>query len=154
ETLTCGKRQATNHSIPACAPLNLPPRDLPIDPYTLGVWLGDGETAGAPLSGHDDDVEIIEHVRAAGYEVDRQPCKSKSTPNWAVRGLCRQLRQARLLGNKHIPPPYLRASAEQRLALLQGLMDTDGHAPESPTSNFCEFTNTNEGLARQTIELA
>lgn len=53
--------------------------------------------------------------------------------------------------NKHIPPTYLRASVAQRLALLQGLMDTDGHAA---LDGGCEFDNTSERLARDVLELA
>ena len=48
-----------------------------------------------------------------------------------------RLRRLGLLGNKHIPAAYLRAGYAQRLALLQGLMDTDGYVNEQ---GHCEIT--------------
>jgi hypothetical protein len=56
-----------------------------------------------------------------------------------------------VLANKHVPDVYLRAAPKQRLALLQGLMDTDGAAG---TSGSVEFTNTNRRLAEAVVELA
>jgi replicative DNA helicase len=41
-TLRVTKDQRANHSIPVAAPLDLPEVDLPIEPYVLGGWLGDG----------------------------------------------------------------------------------------------------------------
>jgi DNA segregation ATPase FtsK/SpoIIIE-like protein len=55
-----------------------------------------------------------------------------------------------VLKNKHIPVKYLRASVSQRRALLAGLLDTDGHCSRS---GGVEFANTNERLARDTLEL-
>lgn len=61
------------------------------------------------------------------------------------------LRRLGVLGNKHIPPGYLRGSIEQRRALLAGLLDTDGTvSPQGST----QFDNTNEQLARDVLELA
>jgi hypothetical protein len=60
------------------------------------------------------------------------------------------LRGLGVLNNKHIPTAYLRASAPQRLALLQGLMDTDGHACDS---GAVEFTSTSPALAEGVREL-
>lgn len=93
----------TNHAMPVAEPLDLPHADLPIDPYLLGLWLGDGHTA-----------------------------------------------HGRITTAKHIPPAYLRASREQRLALLQGLMDTDGTVTDGGSP---EFTTTCERLARGVHEL-
>lgn len=56
-----------------------------------------------------------------------------------------------LLRNKHIPHEYLWASKEQRLALLQGLMDTDGSCM---LDGQCEFSNTNKNLAEGVYHLA
>jgi LAGLIDADG-like domain len=61
------------------------------------------------------------------------------------------LRGLGVLGDKHIPSTYLRASLKQRLALLQGLMDTDGTV--DPTRAKCEFTTTNPRLATGVVEL-
>lgn len=135
-----------NHSVAVAEPLNCVARILPIDPYVLGAWLGDGTSASAEITTHD--VEVLEQITACGGYVIT---KRASTYRYGItQGLNSQLRQAGLLGNKHIPAQYLRASKLQRLGLLQGLMDTDGHV--TPYGR-CEFTSVNRHLAEQVHEL-
>ena len=118
-------------------PVELPEAELPIDPYILGFWLGDGDkNSGTIAKGAVDR----DHLLTLGHEV-------KSRENLCaviVDGLTRDLRLAGLKGNKHIPEAYLRASSGQRLALLQGLMDSDGYC--SPKSGYIEFSNTNKAI--------
>ncbi|MHB8319954.1 MAG: FtsK/SpoIIIE domain-containing protein [Acidimicrobiales bacterium] len=107
---------------------------LPCDPYTLGVWLGDGSLGSGNVTSSDaasctDDVgltdqeHLLNQLTAAGHEAHRMTCDEKLIGTY---GLKVRLREAGVLHDKHIPPAYLRASFDQRLALLQGLMDTDG----------------------------
>lgn len=63
----------------------------------------------------------------------------------------RRLRNAALLGDKHVPAAYLRASYEQRLDLLRGLMDTDGSW--NPLRGRAVFVTTNRRLADAVAEL-
>lgn len=145
---------AGQDAIDVTAPLQLPWADLPIDPYILGVWLGDGSSAGATIYGHVNDIrEMQDHLEKAGAEIGRV-CLSKADTNVfriGVLNLFVVLREMDLLGNKHIPRAYLRASYSQRLALLQGLMDTDGHIP--PVNTQCSFYTTSEALAAGFTEL-
>ena len=67
-----------------------------------------------------------------------------------MSGLHVKLREAGLIKNKHVPSVYLRASADQRLALLQGLMDTDGTIGKDGRASF---TSTRECLADAVVEL-
>ncbi|SFO16193.1 replicative DNA helicase, partial [Pseudonocardia ammonioxydans] len=60
-----------NHSVALPEPLQLPECELPIAPYTLGVWLGDGTSASAAFT--SDDPEIAEYVEQDGYRVVRLP---------------------------------------------------------------------------------
>lgn len=137
-----------NHSIALNGPLQGESRTLlPIDAYTLGAWLGDGTSAAASITTHPDDVEILDHIRDAGWSVE----KLAATYRWSIQGGQRwagsfqsELRRLGVLGNKHVPAAYLHASAAERLALVQGLMDTDGHA--TPAGQ-CEFTTTSRPLA-------
>jgi LAGLIDADG DNA endonuclease family protein len=69
---------------------------------------------------------------------------------YTVGGLQARLRSLGVFENKHIPVSYLRASESQRLALLAGLLDTDGSCDEHGS---VEFSNTNERLARDTYHL-
>lgn len=134
-----------NHAIPVAGCLDLPDAILPIDPYVLGAWLGDGDTKTAHFTGIDP--EIWEEIERRGYDVSHHA----SGKSHQIRGLGVPLRNAGLLGNKHIPHYYLRASKWQRLDLLRGLMDTDGTVARA--SGSAEFTNTNERIIDGVIEL-
>jgi DNA segregation ATPase FtsK/SpoIIIE-like protein len=144
DTLRVG--QYANHSISVCAPLEHPDRDLPVDPYVLGCWLGDGHSWHGQFSGADS--EIIANIETAGFEVHKQVWNRYA---WGIVGLTARLRQLGVLANKHVPEVYLRSGSKQRLALLQGLMDTDGNVR---TGGSVEFTNTNRRLAEAVVELA
>lgn len=156
-TLLVTKKQARNHSITTTLPLALADRDLPIDPYVLGAWLGDGTSRSGQFTCCERDVEIMQRVG------EHYPVRRLVTPmqwstgggaNRKTRSLQAILRREGLLQNKHIPADYLRASYAQRLALMQGLMDTDGSIATNGAAPSCEFTTTNERLASGVAELA
>jgi replicative DNA helicase len=140
-TLRCATADGrVNHSIDTCAPLQLPERDLPIAPYTLGVWLGDGTSASASFT--TDDPEIAEYVEGEGYRV----VPRERLRRYAIRLPEEDLPEARacagVLGAKHVPQAYLRASERQRRALLAGLMDTDGTVTTTGNLQFCVTSRT------------
>jgi deoxycytidine triphosphate deaminase len=150
-----------NHQVQLAGAVWYPERDLPIDPYVLGVWLGDGTTKAEITCA---DQAILDQVALAGYGVAPQRTRplvyriggTGHTRN-AVTGryerndsLSSTLRNVGLLGHKRIPSRYLTASIEQRMALLQGLMDTDGYAD---TLGRCDLTTVREPLAHQYMEL-
>ena len=57
------------HSVPVARPLRLPDADLPIDPYILGLWLGDGSSTAPNITCHRDDEHYYrERAIAAGEE--------------------------------------------------------------------------------------
>lgn len=134
-----------NHAIRLAAPLDLPNAILPLDPYTLGAWLGDGSRASGCFTGIDP--EIWQNIEAAGFEISHQ----KDGRHHYIRGLVPFLRKIGVYERKHIPPQYLRGSYAQRLALLQGLMDTDGTVAKH--SGGSEFCNTNEAIINGVCEL-
>jgi LAGLIDADG-like domain len=137
-----------NHTIRITAPVEFEDKQLPLDPYCLGVWLGDGCKADGYLIIHPDDApETLSHFTAAGFKW--KPGKHAKDFSWSVFGL--PLRKMKLWKNKHIPKEYLYASVTQRLALLQGLMDTDGYCADD---GQCEFSNTNLNLAEGVYHLA
>ena len=121
--------------------------DLPIPPYTLGAWLGDGDTRGhGTFTCHPNDAAIIERIREDGFNV----LERVGSYAWGIRGLRVKLRTAGLLDGKRIPATYLRAAAGHRLELLRGLMDTDGYVS---LRGQCSFDNTNLPLVEQVREL-
>lgn len=147
DSVRYGRRGDLNHCIPQCRPLQLPEAELPIPPYTLGLWLADGNSSGGSIDKHQDDLPFLrERIEREGFKTS----DSADTQRFGTRGLTPLLRQNHLLGNKHIPPIYLRASFEQRLAFLEGLLDGDGYVGEN---NYCEFSNTNPSIADGVYEL-
>lgn len=133
-----------NHAVAVAGALNLPYVELLIDPYVLGAWLGDGTSKGGSIAGIDD--EVFRQVEAGGYTVNRYA----SPYARGVIGLQTKLKQLGVFGNKHIPPSYLRASMDQRLSLLQGLMDTDGYCDKR---GQCEIQLTRKELIDGVHEL-
>jgi phage terminase large subunit-like protein len=157
ETLNA-RADAKNHRTSLCGVLDLARRELPISPYVLGAWLGDGETLGARMTSSTEDAAHF----LAQFERVGQPARvTRKDPRSRAVGISLAGERAGyrfrteavrldLLGNKHIPPAYLRASREQRLALLRGLMDTDGSM--STAGQAC-FTTTRPVLRDDIIEL-
>jgi hypothetical protein len=136
------------HSIPLAEPLDLSPRELPVDPYLLGAWLGDGGSRdGIMWAGERDAGYFVDRFMAAGYDVGARGLRNRVV-HWRPLGLERDLRMLGVLGIKHVPADYLCASEPQRLALLQGLMDTDGYAGPG---NAVEFSSTREQLAEAVL---
>ena len=143
DTLTVENGRELNHAILVCSPIDLPAKELPVPPYVLGAWLGDGTATAGDITGLD--TEVFSEI-AKFYTVTEH--KNKCTKG--VLKLVQELRKINVFGNKHIPQAYLRASIEQRIELLQGLMDTDGYCD---TRGQCEFCNTNKQLAYDVHEL-
>lgn len=170
----CG---ALRYAIPVAAPLALPDVALPVDPYILGAWLGDGDGRGARIfAGAKDADEMANHLRACGPAVLIRPTKTgvcilqiepenklagrygsggSPGPGSDPRSVFAGLRALGLLFNgqsrKAVPPPYLRASRSQRLALLQGLMDTDGCI--GAANAVCSYSTTSPEIAAGVMDL-
>ncbi len=160
------------YAIDTCQPVDLPDRMLPIHPYVLGLWLGDGSAWLNHLSVHEDDADIVDHLLTCGVDaVFRLPhwrkgkCanvvidptfktldeKGRPVASCGASIFSVRLRQLDLLDNKHIPAAYLRSSREQRLELVRGLMDSDGSI--GADGKRCEFGNTNKRLIDGMLEL-
>lgn len=160
---------ARNHRIPVAQPLHLPDRNLPIDPWIFGAWLGDGRSDDAEFTMHADDYSHFrDRVSNAGYFSADPKIDQRNRSTYAVRvsvspvksanhngkpTLKGILRDLGVLDNKHVPICYLRASIGQRLNLLQGLMDTDG-TTDIEHKGYCSFTSTSLDLAGNVYELA
>ncbi|KXO92964.1 hypothetical protein AXK58_13925 [Tsukamurella tyrosinosolvens] len=119
--------------IPMTAPVQYPDQELPIDPYTLGALIANGYLAGptpASVNLTTPDEEVHARVRLS-YSVQAKqygaycPRMSFARERDLYEALG-DLGLRTLSAGKFIPDPYLEASVEQRVALLQGLMDGDG----------------------------
>ena len=125
--------------------LDLPEVDLPIDPYVLGCWLGDGTKAAGVVSSQDQ--RIFDEIEARGYRVGPVLGHTGRT----IYGLRSKLRETGLLGLKRVPDVYTRGSRQQRLDLLRGLMDTDGYW--NPTRQRAVMNTTQTWQAEVVQEL-
>lgn len=151
DTLTVNRtdgRFEANHRVPVADTLTGQDPALSADPYVLGAWLGDGNTDNTII--HTGDPEIIEHVRDAGYpakEIGGEYAYSISDGKRPApsNSLHSHLKEAEVFYDKHIPEEYYTAPEADRLALLQGLMDTDGTCDKA---GWCEFTGMTKRLVR------
>ncbi|MFQ6010880.1 MAG: LAGLIDADG family homing endonuclease [Nitrososphaerales archaeon] len=136
KTLKVRNGTHTNHGIPVCGPLKFESKELPLHPYLLGIWLGDGTSINPSIT--TTDPEIIDKIKRLGYTVTK---KTKSC--WYVKGIKHKFTLLDLIGNKYIPNDYLFSSIDQRKELLRGLMDSDGTID---SKGRCGFDNTNKNL--------
>jgi len=116
-------------------------KTLEIEPYFLGLWLGDGRSSDVRIATEDD--EVVSYLQDYAFRLD------KKLHRYAVDGKCTmfgitniqkedslkdlshslqgKLRTLGVIDNKHIPHAYLTANRKQRLELLAGLVDSDGY---------------------------
>lgn len=152
ETLTVENGREINHSIDVCFSLQTATARLPIEPYLLGLWLGDGHSRSGIIGMSEADfLEILLVLPVPARKTVECPPKRKNRfmeCRW--EGLSKSLRMAGLIYNKHIPTSYLRASDSQRISLLRGLMDSDGTCD---SRGQCTFVSTCQPLANDFLQL-
>lgn len=126
-----------------------------IKPYTLGVLLGDGCLSGSSITVTKNDDEIFENISRDGYDI--APVKTKNHAktyifhNFKEERRYLSLHKLRCTAKgKYIPKGYKYAPPEYRLALIQGLMDTDGYADNR---GHCEYCTISPRLAKDMQEL-
>lgn len=138
-------------------PLKGRKRKLPVAPYTLGAWLGDGHNMQPRITGDKRDSAVIDGVVADGYVANKQYVHTTTgvvTTNFeGLRddlkkvGMCHSRRRC----EKHIPEEYLLADINSRLELLAGLLDTDGTLVRK--ERRYHFTTADEQLKEDFISL-
>ena len=142
-------------------PLVYDPSDLPIDPYLVGVWLGNGMRGKPYTSQHEDDTDHYSRAATRAGFANRWGKDGENTTILYIGQedgpeeirFTTRLRELGVFENKHIPRTYLRGSVDQRWALLRGLMDTDGY-PGNDDHPSVEFSTASETLSLQFCELA
>jgi len=135
---------------------NTEEQDLPIDPYILGLWLGDGISADSAIVNVDN--EIIDSIYQFAKTNNLNVIKYKDNITYRLSGdgslgsnmFLTNLKELNLLKNKHIPHVYKTASINQRLQLLAGLLDTDGHYSEG----LFDISQKNKKLAEDIVYVA
>lgn len=130
--------------IPLCITPQHNKKELPIDPYVLGAWLGDGSHDGGRFTSENNQIPIL--IKARGYIIN----EGKDKYAFYIKDFVQKLKKNNLYKNKHIPSIYLLGSPEQRLDLFKGLMDTDGTIDDRGT---CEFVQKRKELFDQVVSL-
>lgn len=121
---------------------------LHMDPYTLGILLGDGCTRGGTVKVSTPDEFVLDELRkvmpatlvirpesGCDYRISRVEGSARSNEymqKFHLLGLANKLSH-----QKFVPSMYLSASLQQRLALLQGLLDSDGTVQKSGSVSYC-----------------
>lgn len=145
---TLRQRDQCQHRVANAGPLVLPEADLPIDPYVFGCWIGDGKRSSGEITKTED---LFQEISRCGYQLGARTSIHGECGTRSILGIRKQLRLAGILGHKHIPDMYMRASREQRLALVQGLMDTDGTWNTRRRQGV--FSSTDKGISESFREL-
>lgn len=144
--VTQGRQTHHHFQIPVQGPVKMPVKKLPIDPYVLGCWIGDGSADRGEITSADS--EIVDEIERRGYEVRVRP-EPSAAYNVGIKGLKVKLTALGISKKrsyeKSIPHEYLNASIPQRLDLLKGLMDTDGTIDKR--DSCMEYSTTSHALA-------
>jgi hypothetical protein len=133
---------------------------LPIDPYVLGLWLGDGSSDNGSITVGDRDLPEICNLLRNNIQFDKTIIKKYGNAATTVTITCSEkirsksltslIKENNLYQNKHIPQIYLQGSRKQRLELLCGLIDSDGYIDNR---GYANFYNTNLVLVHQVKSL-
>ncbi len=155
--------------LPVVQPVELPAVDVPVDPYALGLLLGDGCITGSTTpSFATGDPELAVALEAALPNIE---VKHKSGSDYVLRHIeggrggllianpvTVALRELGLMGTrsttKFIPPEYLLNTSQVRVALLQGLLDSDG-GPVRQSGRTCrvQYTTCSDKLRDDVVWL-
>ena len=141
-------------------PIEFPKKEVEIDPYLLGFWLGDGHAKGTCISTQESNV--LQHLSKQCFQENHDDLYIQysgaqydyriNSINKGVycNSLMNGLRHYNLINNKHIPQDYKCNSREIQLQLLAGLIDSDGHYHD----NCFEIIQKNETLLDDIIYVA
>lgn len=137
--------------IPTTKSVNYSEKEFKIDPYILGAWLGDGHSRSFSITNVDEEIlnAFKEYAISNSYNI-RQDGISYFMTGTRLDNPTKVIRDMNLRMNKHIPEEYFYGSKEQRLSLLQGLMDTDGTIG---FKGYADFSNKNYRLIQDVQRL-
>ena len=146
---------ASHFSLPEFSGYCFKDKKYTIHPYVLGVLIGDGCLTNGGLVYCKPDKEVFDKVKQnipdkAGIHFLKDN-KTVSILNWQeAKDYIKSVGLNTHSYNKFIPQDYLMGSRSQRLALLQGLLDTDGYQTKSNN----EYSTTSPQLAKDVMQLA
>lgn len=135
-------------------------KNLPINSYIFGVWLGDGTSTKAEITTMDKEIKEALKEFAENTKLDLKARNSKTSGKADTFALTNgrgtknsfldSLNELEVINNKHIPQIYKTSSREDRLQLLAGILDTDG----SLTCNGYDYISVSRNLAEDVVFLS
>lgn len=122
-----------------------------IDPYILGVWLGDGHSSCGMITNMYD--EIFDEIEKRGFKIGQDVSQGGAgkAKTKTVYGLHNILNKYNLLNNKHIPNEVLLSDFEYKKQVLHGLMDSDGYYNKK--RKRCVFSTSRIKQVEFTVQL-
>ena len=130
--------------------------NLPIPPYILGLWLGDGTARDPSITSIDEEIitEWNEYGKTINVNIRKDDItyvftQGKNGHRGNPNPFEVLLRNLNLNNNKHIPEKYVFSSKKQRLELIAGLLDTDGYYKQG----CYNFTNKREQIVDSLLYL-
>jgi predicted phage terminase large subunit-like protein len=140
--------------LPITSPVEFPVADLLLHPYVLGAWLGDGSKNKPNITGGEPKQAIVSEFEKLGFPVSnawQQPGSAVTSFAGGGGRFTNLLKAIGVFDDKNIPEIYLRSSVAQRLELLAGLIDTDGHV--SKKDSRVRIVTTNEKIRDGVMDL-
>ena len=138
--------------------VNYDEKEIKLDPYLLGYWIGDGHSATTAITTMEN--EVVEYYQNKINEMGLSMRKGKSiskASTYHIKGdknkntFLEALRKYNLINNKHIPHEYKCNDRAVRLQLLAGIIDSDGHYQEH-TKQY-EITMKSEKIIDDIVDL-
>jgi hypothetical protein len=135
--------------------IDFPEKELPMDPYMIGYWLGDGTSGSSAITSQDSTVLYYFAKNLPKYGIsllhgNDYTYRISGNGRYDNNPFLNTLKEQNMINNKHIPMIYKCNSRENRLKLLAGLLDSDGHY----SKGGFEFTQKNETLMDDVVYLA
>jgi hypothetical protein len=146
------EKEVSLWKIPLSGPVNYPKKETKIDPYTLGLWLGDGNSSGGRFTCHKEDLDFYKKELLFEFSENHEK-RNENVYTGTIYNLSPKLRKYNLLKNKHIPNEFLHNDIDSRINLLQGLMDSDGTIEKNGRNCICFSYNRYPQLIDDTHEL-
>lgn len=152
------KRGRYNYRLPVVSPIEFDYQEVSIDPYLLGLLLGDGSICDSGIRITTKDDELFESIKYLNEHTSFNEYYRTETKSVKSINLKHQIKERlkfydlmnKKSNNKFIPKEYLYNSLDVRVSLLQGLMDTDGYVDKK---GAVQFTTISEQLCSDVREL-
>ena len=157
--LTRGKASTDwKFRIPLCEPIQYPHKNLPVEPYTLGVLIADGGLTNDSVVFTTNNQEVVDRVALSHEVTERNVDTTKYARRFSLNGMKPTMKalglDAKRSADKFIPSDYLTGSVHQRVALLHGLMDCDGgNHLAANNGRSVHYTSTSNQLISDVVSL-